>query len=222
MRKIKIIPGEYYHVFNRGNNKQNIFREKKDWCRLLFLILYFQSPTVFYNIGRYVSYFVRYLVFNISKENLDKILNNKTIELINFVLMPNHFHMILKEKQNNGISKYMQRVQEAYSKYFNTKYGTHGHLFQGTFKIVHIKNNEQLLHLSAYIHRNPREIKEWKNKELQYYWSSFQDYVSKNRWEKLLEQKIILEQFSGPKEYKNFVETSGIKLKLDEIHLLDT
>jgi putative transposase len=92
---------------------------------------------------------------------------------------------------------------------------------QGPYKIVHIKDNEQLLHLSAYIHRNPREIKEWKNKEYKYPWSSYQDCIGENRWNDLFKHQIITEQFSNPNEYKDFIETSGTKLQLDEKHLLD-
>ena len=217
MRKINIIPDEYYHIYNRGNNKQNIFMEEKDWLRFLFLILYFQSPVTFYNInvGHRVSH------VSVSKKTLEKILSNRTVELISFANMPNHFHMIVKEISNNGISRYMQRILNSYTKYFNTKYKKSGHLFQGPFQIKHIENNEQLLHLSAYIHRNPREIKEWKNKEHLYPWSSYQDYINKNRWGDILKTQIILDQFSNNNEYKDFIETSGVKPDLEEELLLD-
>jgi len=109
----------------------------------------------------------------------------------------------------------MQRILTAYTKYFNAKYGKSGHLFQGPFQIVHVEDNEQLLHLSAYIHRNPREIKEWKDKEHQYTWSSYQDCIAENRWKELLKHQIITDQFSGKKEYQDFVETSGTKLSPD-------
>lgn len=135
--------------------------------------------------------------------------------------MPNHFHLIVREASENGISRYMQRIQDGYTKYFNTKYDNKGHLFQGPFRIVHIKNNEQLLHLSAYIHRNPREIKQWKNKEHQFEWSSCQDCIDKNRWGEFIKPQIILEQFTNSKEYKDFVDTSGTKLTLEEKLLLD-
>ncbi len=148
-------------------------------------------------------------------------LKNQYIELVSFILMPNHFHLLVHERQEKGISQYMQRILNSYTKYFNTKYDKSGHLFQGPFRIVHIKNNEQLLHLSAYIHRNAREIKKWKNKEEKYFWSSYQDYIEKNRWGEFLKPSIILDQFATPKEYKNFVDTSGTKLKLDEKLLLE-
>mgnify|MGYP001563457299 CR=1 FL=1 len=221
MRKTKTSPDEYYHIYNRGNNKQNIFLDERDWIRFLFLILNLQSPVVFYNLGRYVSNFVRHRVFNISKESLQKINNNRVVELINFAQMPNHFHLIVLEKNINGISQYMQRIQNAYTKYFNAKYKFHGHIFQGPFKIIRIEDNEQLLHLSAYIHRNPREIKKWFKKEDEYPWSSYQDYTAENRWENLLQPQIILDQFSNKNEYRKFLETSGTKLNLNEKQLLD-
>lgn len=220
MRKTQISVGEYYHIYNRGNDKQSIFLEDRDWIRFLFLVLYFQSPVVFYNISRPVANFVRHRVFNIPRNEFEKIVKNRTIELVGFALMPNHFHLIVHEFKKGGISQYMQRVLNAYTKYFNVKYKKTGHLFQGPFRSVHIEDNEQLLHLSAYIHRNPREIKQWKNKELQYPWSSYQDLTAQNRWGNLLNHGIITGQFSSPKEYKDFVETSGTKIDLDEKHLI--
>ena len=79
--------------------------------------------------------------------------------------MPNHFHLIIVAIKDNGVSEYMRRIQDAYTKYYNAKYERTGHLLQGPYKAVNIKNNNQLLYLSTYIHRNPREISEWKNKE---------------------------------------------------------
>ncbi|MFH0803883.1 MAG: transposase [Candidatus Tagabacteria bacterium] len=221
MRTVKIIPGEYYHIYNRSVNKQKIFLDERDWIRFLFLILYFQSPINFPQIGRSISYFVKNRAFDIKKEVVDKIIKNRYVELINFCIMPNHFHLTIREIKENGVSQYMQRILTAYTKYFNTKYGRSGHLFQGPFQIVHIKNNEQLLHLSAYIHRNPRELKQWKEKEHQYPWSSYQDYIEENRWNNILKPQIILEQFSNKREYKDFIKTSGTKLELDEKILLE-
>lgn len=219
-RRENISIGEYYHLYNRENKKQNLFGEEKDWIRFLFLILYLQSPANFNNIGRSVSFFVQHRRFNIPKEIESDIIKNRHVELINFCLMPNHFHITAREIKEGGISKYLQRIQIAYTKYLNIKYGESGHLFQGAFHSVHIKDNEQLLHLSAYIYRNPREIPGWKNKEVDYIWSSYYDYVEENRWGEFLKREIILDQFSNKKEYRDFVETSGTKLLFDENHLI--
>lgn len=211
MRKTIIAPGEHYHIFNRGNNKQPLFLDEKDRIRFLFLIIYLQSPIVFYNLGRQTSHYVKNRAFNIVEETVRQVLKERYVELVNFVMMPNHFHAIVREVKKDGIAKYMQRVLCAYIKYFNTKYKKTGHLFQGPYKAVNVENNNQLLYLSTYIHRNPREIPKWKNKELAYPWSSYQDCSKENRWGGLLKRNIIIQQFSNGNEYKNFVETSIAK-----------
>lgn len=218
MRNIKIAPGEYYHIFNRGVNKQLIFHETTDWARFLFLILHFQSPVIFQNIGRPTKEFVKHSVFNI---NSDEIIKKRYVELTAFCLMPNHFHLIVKEVEEGGISQYMQRVLNSYTKYFNTKYKKSGHLFQGPYKAVHVENNEQLLYLSAYIHRNPREFTNWSGKEDKYQWSSYQDLVKQNRFEKLINSDIITDQFKNKNDYNNFVKTSGAKILKQDLDLLE-
>ncbi|MBU2545059.1 transposase [Patescibacteria group bacterium] len=211
--KREIFQGEYYHVLNRGNNKQLIFNDERDRIRLLFLILYHQSPQTFYNITRQINYYVRHRMFNISEEMINRILEERYVELVGFTLMPNHFHLILRELRTGGISRYMQRISNSHTKYSNTKNKTSGHLFQGSFKIVHIKDDNQLLYLSAYVHRNIREVEGWKNKEYLYPWSSYQDFIKENRWGEILKPNIILEQFSDKDKYKSFVSESGAKEK---------
>ena len=214
-----IAVGEYYHIYNRGNNKQTIFHDERDYIRFLFLILHLQSNTVFCNIGRHVNYFVKHRMFN-TKEGLKNILRTRFVELTGFAIIPNHFHLIIVGVKDGGVSEYMRRLQDAYTKYYNTKYKRTGHLFQGPYKAVHIKNNNQLLHLSAYIHKNPRELTNWKNKEYLYPWSSYQNYLN-NRWGELLKIDIILEQFDTPEKYKNFVKNSTAKEPLNDNYLLD-
>ena len=217
MRNIRIAPGEHYHIFNRGSNKQIIFLDDTDRVRFLFLILYFQSPTILQNIGRPVRHFVKHSVFNIERDIEREIVDKRFVEVLGFCLMPNHFHLIIKEVEEGGISQYMQRVLNAYTKYFNTKYKKSGHLFQGPYRAVHVKDNRQLLHLSAYIHKNPREIKGWVDNEEKYKWSSYQDFISDNRWGGLLMPALISEQFKNKDEYKKFVKTSPAKMLKEEL-----
>jgi|SRR3989344_417453 len=218
MRKIKIAPGEHYHVFNRAVNKQIIFHNTSDYYRFLFLILYFQSPLIFQQIGRSVKNFVRSRALDISYEK--EIISKRTVELVAFCIMPNHFHLIVKELEEKGIAAYMQRVLTAYSKYYNTKYNKTGHVFQGPYQAVHIEDDRQLLYLSAYIHRNPRELINWLNKEDKYQWSSYQDHIGENRWGDLLLSNVILEQFKNRKKYQEFVKTSTAKLLESELEHL--
>ncbi len=208
---MKTAPYEYYHVFNRAVSKQTIFHDRADYLRFLFLVLYFQSPEKIQNISRAMLDFVQHPVLNIAAE----IINKRNVELISFCIMPNHFHLLVKDVGENSLSSYMQRVLNAYSKYYNIRYQKSGHVFQGPYKIVHVDSDEQLKYLSAYIHRNPRELPQWKDKYESYPWSSYLDTIGNNRWGDLVVPKILLED--GASEYQNFVRTSPAKLGEFEI-----
>lgn len=217
LRPSPIIQGEYYHILGRGNNKENIFINDRDYIRFLFLILYFQSPTSFENISRIVDAYIKQGRFAINPDTVNEILRKRFVNLIGFALMPNHYHLIVYERKAGGISRYMQRILNSSTKYFNLKYERVGHLFQGPYKSVHVEDNDQLLHLSSYLHLNPKDLNKWRSKEIEYPWSSFQDYAHKNRWGRLLATDIIMNQFDDGKEYEEFTLTSGAKNLLDEI-----
>ena len=220
MRKFQFVPGSYYHICNRSNDEQPMFFDGRDYARFLFLILFYQSPIVLHNLSLQISYFIKHSMFNISAKIFQNIITSRRVELNSFTIMPNHFHLLLQEKNKKGTSLYLQRIQNSYAKYFNTKYKKQGHLFQGAFRAIPVETDEQLLYLSAYIHRNPRELNEWKNKEARYPWSSYQDLINKNRWGELLKPNIILDQFSNTDAYYKFVETSTAKLKASETNLI--
>jgi putative transposase len=219
MRKIRIAPGEHYHVFNRAVNKQVIFHDTNDYVRFLFLIIHFQSVINFPQIGRLVKNYVKSLAFDTGE--VKNIIKQRTIELVGFCIMPNHFHLIIKELEEGGIAAYMHRVMTAYAKYYSIKYQKSGHVFQGTYQAVHIQNDLQMLHLSAYVHRNPREISRWFNKEDQYEWSSYQDLILKDRWDGLLTPDVILGEFKDRDGYRHFVKTSPAKLLKGELNYLE-
>ena len=207
MPRARLAEGEYFHVFNRGVEKRLIFHDDYDRWRFLTLLIVLQGDVVFPQIGRVVK-LVKHWMFD--GEEFRDIFKRQYVEVVAFCLMPNHFHLILHEIKKGGISKFMQRLLNAYTKYFNTKYNRAGHLFGGKFQSVHIDNNAYLNYLSAYIHLNPRELKGWYRKEIKYHWSSFQDFAVHNRFGKFLNPSIILGQFNK-KEYKIFVEETPIK-----------
>jgi len=224
MPKIKNhAPEEYYHIYNRGMQKQPIFETDADRLRFLFLLFVFQGKNSIKNISREIKQSVQSPTLHIStlhtlhfNPDLEKdILKNRTVELISFCLMPNHFHLQVLEKTEGGISKYMQRVLTAYTKYFNVRHQKSGHLLQGSYKSTLMENDLQLMHASAYIHKNSRELMRWKGKEGEYPWSSFQDYVLENRFGKLLSTGIILDRYDNKKaiSYRNYVNTSTAKEK---------
>lgn len=223
IRKFRFTQNTYYHICNRSNDGNSIFLDKRDYIRFLFFTLAYQAPLSFYNIGRQTSYFLKHSQFNIAERTLQQIIIKRNTELNAFAVMPNHFHFLVQEKTDTGtgISRYLQRVQTGYAKYFNAKYEKRGHLFQGSFRAVPVETNEQLLYLSAYIHRNPRDLKEWRGNEAKYPWSSYQDFARENRWGALLKPDIILDQFSHKSIYRKFTETSTAKLQSGELPIED-
>lgn len=210
--KRTIATGEYYHIYNRAIYKQQVFLDRYDYARFLFGTIYFQSPTNFSQIGRMARGF-NDNGFAVSDADFSNVLAGRHIELIAFCVMPNHYHLLVRQLVERGIERYMHRVTLAYARYRNLRYQSSGHVFQGPYQSVLVENNEQLMHLSAYIHRNPRELKAWKGSEKNYPWSSYQDYVHENRWGGLLAQEIVLDQFAGTPEsnYADFVRTSTAK-----------
>ncbi|MBI2100151.1 MAG: transposase [Candidatus Vogelbacteria bacterium] len=207
----EISVGEYYHLYNRGVLKKDIFLDDRDYIRFSFLVLFFQSPVNFYNLSRPVTAFVRRQTFNIDSWIVKKIAATKTVEVNALCLMPNHFHLLLKEIEVGGISKYLQRILTAYAKYFNTKYKQSGHLFEGVYKTVHIEDNDQLLYTSAYIHKNPLDLGRGTSTYRNYLWSSYLDYVTTNRWPDLLVTDLVLGQFKDSQDYAKWVKNTTAK-----------
>lgn len=211
LRTTSFAPGEHYHLCVRGNNKQDIFRNDSDRKRILFLITHLQSPESILNINREASKFGKNGIWNTDTELISQIIKTRYVALEAFAFMTNHLHLAVCEVKESGIVRYMQRVLNAYAKYSNTKYETVGHFFQGPYRAVHIEDNDQLLYLSTYIHRNPRELPGVAGKEHEYRWSSYQDYLGPNRFGKLLDSSLVLDQFETVNDYRAFVDSSIAK-----------
>jgi len=214
-------PDEYLHVFDRGMQKQPIFKIEADYLRFIFIILTFQGEHVVKNISREIKQTVQSSTlhsFGIEEDLEKDILKNRMVELVAFSLMPNHFHLLVRELVDNGLSKYMQRVMTAYTKYFNLRHTRSGHLFQSRYKSVLINSDKQLMHVSAYIHKNPAEIG-WRGKEEKYPWCSYQDYLGENRFRNLLVTDVVMERFRDEKRssYKEFVSSSPAKEITEEL-----
>lgn len=218
-KDIDVSIGEYYHLYTRGVGKKNIFLDNRDYVRFLFCILYFQYDENFYNVSGAVTRFLNTGSFSSPKTTVPQE-DARDAEIVTFTLMPNHIHIIASEIKPGGIARLMKRALGGYAKYFNTKYNVSGHVFQGAYNAVHIEDNDQLLYVSAYVHRNPRELRGWKNREEKYPWSSFSDYIKTNRWGDLLKTGIILEQFDKKADYQIFVDESPAKSSPEETELL--
>jgi REP element-mobilizing transposase RayT len=207
MRAINFTANKYYHLSGRGVGKQKLFCDEKDLAKFLFLILYLQSPTPINNIDYYVSSFLKNKSFRVGDKKTKEIIKTRYLKVVSFVLMPNHFHILVKNLEDQVISVYMHRILTSYSKYFNAKYKTRGHVFEGPFEANQAGGSE-LLNASACIHKNPIESETGRVIDYEKYdWSSYGDFININRWGELLATNVISEHFKNPDSYKNFVST---------------
>ena len=192
-RAIPLVTGEYYHLFNRGSDKREVFLQPRDYTRFLQTLNYYQFQDTKPKFSHR---------FNYKLKSLKLSLDNKLVNFICYCLMPNHFHLLVQQLKEKGISIFVSQLLNSYTKYFNTKYKRVGHLFQSTFKSVRIENEEQLLHVSRYIHLNPivSEITEDLDN---YPWSSYHEYV---RGPKICSTEEILRSFSSKEVYKQFLD----------------
>ncbi|MES3004924.1 MAG: transposase [Patescibacteria group bacterium] len=207
-RRFEFSIGEFYHVYNRGNNKSTIFFDDKDRARFqkLLYICNGSKPVVFKNV---------------QGVPLDKIdVGEKLVDIGLYCLMPNHFHLLLREIKEGGISRFMEKMSTAYSMYFNKKYNRTGKLFEGRFQASHIQDDRHLKYLFCYIHLNPVKIinLNWRTAEIksanetqkyldQYTYSSFMDYKSVSRKEDIILNKSSFpEYFSEPREFEKFID----------------
>lgn len=201
IRDHNFVKDEFYHIYGHGIGGINIFNNEKDYKRFLTLIF---SANGINSIPRLDRKIDLDLIWNIKNNKID--LGDPLINIISFSLMPTHFHLLLEERKDDNISKYIHKILTSHSKYFNLKYERRGHLFENKFNSKHIDNNDYALILSCYIHKNSKDLPGWKNKEDRYPWSSYQDYILENRWGRLLKTDIIRDQFKNSKDYKRFTE----------------
>jgi putative transposase len=215
MRKQPLVIGEYYHIYNRGVEKRDIFLSKKDYFRFLESMGEFNSVKPIFSLYWHNQKKRRQ---NVGVRHLR---TRKLVEIICYCLNPNHFHLILKQVTKNGISEFMKRLGGGYTNYFNHRYKRSGVLFQGKFKSVHIDSNAQLLYLSAYINRNYFVHGYGNDKNWMY--SSFLDYTGK-RSRGICDTSIILDQFKDKNEYQVFMRENALFMKdkkEDEKYLLE-
>ncbi|MBI2028109.1 MAG: transposase [Candidatus Levybacteria bacterium] len=192
--------GNYYHIYNRGVEKRNIFINKRDYQQfLLTMDFYHKTP-----LPAKLSDFKRGI------EKAKKIENQiDLVEIYSYCLMPNHFHFLLKQNVDDGITNFLRKFANSYTRYFNTKHERIGPLFQGTFKAKIIENDEYLLQVSKYIHRNPLKL---SNSNLRSY-SSYKYYLHEDE-HPFCNTEFILSYFSKTNpnlSYQSFVEETEVE-----------
>jgi len=210
----KFAPGCIYHVYNRGVNKINIFNDIQD--NKLFLSRLRENLFPELKLSEDVCLGDSRKIHTPYKR---KKLPAKSFDLIAYCLMPNHFHLLIKQNNNVSVSKLIGKVCTSYSKYFNLKHKRVGSLFQDQFKAVYVDSNEYLLWLSAYIHLNPvmanlvKYVENWK-------WSSYLEYINHSAY-LLCNKGIILNQYKKPKLYHRIVNDSLIAMQKNKFSETD-
>lgn len=219
MSKTKIVPGEIYHLYNRGVEKRNIFMNKRDYDRFIEL-LYFCNSTKAVRLDDLRKSLPQGLTLRSMFGSFDR--DETLVELLAYCLMPNHFHLLLKETEHGGASRFMQKLTTAYTMYFNIRHTRSGALLQGTYKTQHIDTDRYLKYVLSYIHLNPIKRIEpgWKENGITdrskakkylsaYPYSSFLDYTGTKRPENHIVSLTSIQDYydaSLPKDFKTSVE----------------
>jgi len=205
-RKTVLAIGGVYHIFNRGIDKRDIFLSSSYYSRFLSLIEHSLNYNYPYSL---LKRRLRKAKSSDERKNIFLQLESRRIEppveILSFCLMPNHFHLTLRQLAENGTSELIRRVCTAYTMYFNVLQDRRGSLFGGAFRSVQVDSDEQLIHLSRYQHLNPLKAGiSGLNKLGEYPWSSLSAFLGE-RDIPFLNTEPILAFFKGSKEYMEFV-----------------
>lgn len=171
MRKHPLITNQIYHIFNKSIAGYKIFSKKTDYDRFIEMMKYYQ------NANNTLRFSVYYQSLKKSKYP-DNFVNNtlKSVDIIAYCIMPTHIHLVLCQLIENGITKFMKNILDSYSRYFNIVNNRKGPLWQGRFKSVLVESDEQLLHLTRYVHLNPSSDNLVKSPE-DWNYSSYREYL---------------------------------------------
>ena len=215
-KRPQFITGEIYHAFNRGVEKRNIFQQISDYFRFIFCLYELNNKNLIRMAER------------IKKREKEKTRGatprrsgEPLVEIIAFCLMPNHYHLVLRQLVDGGISLFVKKLGDSYVGYFNEKHNRKGmgSLFQGRFKAVHVQTDEQFINLICYIFTNPTELleKNWreawvKNSEkvikyLEFYrWSSYLDCIGTPNFPSVTKRDFLMKVCRGSANIKKLVE----------------
>jgi len=210
LRKTFLATGEVYHVLNRSSYGFPIFKGKREREYFLEAMGYYiqaNPPT-------------KFSLYKIKKDMFSVSLKDRLVTIINFCIMPTHFHFTLRQDKDDGIKKFIQKLTSSFAHYFAIKNRSSGHVFEGNFKAIRVENEEQLIHLSRYIHLNPVSSYLVENPE-DYLYSSYRVYLGKEK-SFIVDPSLVLSNFSSPLEYERFVlSQKDYQRKIEKIkHLL--
>jgi len=219
IKRPQLVNDEIYHVVMRGVDGRIIFPEETDYLHFLHDLYEFNDEDI-------VSREFRYNVKNLSgtlpvelslvKRDIKK--RKLLVEILSFCLMPNHFHLLLRQSKDNGISNFMRKLG-GYATYINKKYKRQGHLYQGRFRAVYIENDDQLKNVFVNMHTNPLSLIEpnWKEEGIKesekaikflekYKWSSYLDYIGIKNYPSLINKDFLIDVFTNRENCYNYVK----------------
>lgn len=196
------------HTLNRGVDKRKIFMDDQDYFRFVHDLYEFNdrapANNLWWNFQRSSDIVSHY----------DKPKRKLLVDIHIFCLMPNHYHLLLSSKVENGISLFMRKLNVGYAKYFNQKYKRTGALFEGRYKAVPIIEEAHFIHIPYYIHLNPLDLcaPEWRERKMNdsaraikflesYHWSSYQDYIGKENFPSVTNRSFLTKFFQGKGNY---------------------
>ncbi len=232
MRKVQFVKGNFYHIYNRGVEKRSIFEDDNDMWRFLQGLFLFNDERTTSNLLWQMEKKRGKVTFGVLKEFFIKEKRNRDplVRILADCLMPNHFHLLVEEIKDGGISRFMHKFGTGYTKYFNNKYQRVGGLFQGSFKACLIDNERYLEYLLFYINvLNPAELVEPQIKKegvrdiervlqfcREYPWSTHQEYLGL-RNSIIIDKGLLGEIFRDPQKYEKMARDFLIARKFDLI-----
>ncbi|MCD6429536.1 transposase [bacterium] len=226
IKRPQIIKGEIYHVVSRAVEGVLLFKEEKDYFRMIHDLFEFndENPTDW----TYRQFYEKRSRSEDNESHSEECSEEKNkrkrkllVAILAFCLMPNHMHLLVKQLQEKGISKFMRKIGAGYGLYYNKKYDRSGHLFQGRYRIVHVKSEAQLQTAFVYIHTNPVSliVPNWREKgipkdqlrkvieflEKKYRWSSYLDYLGKRNFPSLTSRDFLTRIMGGKEGCREYV-----------------
>jgi len=224
MQRPQFVTNEIYHIYNRGVEKRTIFLSGRDYQRFI------RSMEIFNDISP---------ATNLHRPCLKSDFKQRKplVEILCFCLMPNHYHLLLRQLVDGGITEFMRKIGTGYTNYFNLKNNRVGPLLQGKFKAVHLEKEAHLLYLPHYIHLNPLDLSmpEWREKKIRnvegalkflesYNWSSYPDYIGKKKFSSVITPDFIFANYGHgaskiryKQEIKEWLESFGFEFIHDVI-----
>ncbi len=212
MMRTKPEMGGIYHIYNRGVEKRKIFLDDQDYLRFVHDLFEFNDQNPAINLA---YYFGKSKSKEVGLPKIERGARKLFVRLMAFCLMPNHFHLIVQQITDDGITEFIRKLGTGYTNYFNKKYRRVGPLFQGKYKSVQIKSESHLIHLPYYIHLNPLDVAgiEWRGEKVinykkasefleKYRWSSYRDYIGIRNFPSVTQREFLTKFFDGPENYR--------------------